>query len=769
MVVNGSPFRFGEAMLSYRPLYSVSTDTSKSIFPFFSGGQIAGDVTSIYPTQDYTATKDDKSTLMARSQRMNIKIQPHTSSGGEMTLPFIYYKDALDLSNPTLSNSRMEAVFKEMGTLTLESVTHLRSTAAANSDGVGISLFVWAENVELWGPTKITIQASKQSDEFDEVMKPSGIASTVADAAGTLAKIPTIAPYALATQVAAGKLSGLMKYFGWSNPPVLHPVQAKLPKASFLNPNPLGSYPDEVLALDPKNELTVDPRSVGSAAIDELDISRFCSRMAIVDVIDWRTSFRNGSLIAEFPVHPIYYRAEMRDRTYPKLDTVRVSMIPACYASQMFEYWRGTMVLKVRVVSSQFHRGRLSVSWDPAMSYSGSSRKEAANITHIIDLATATEMVVKIPYMSHLGMLRVSDKPVNCKTQADVDFKLWGVGAASSYTTFDWGESQLFDHINGVVQVHVINGLQVGDATADVPVVFEIGFEDMTFMCPRVEGQTLDSWYVQPAGFAAASMTDIVVQGLEAPGVSESEQTVSVDSDFKHLTKLYGGEALTSFRPLLHRTYPYKTKSKTVPTTNKITFISLTVPRFPLPPHTKVNAYLDKIPVGSTSNNTNVQVLNPISYLTPCFTGYRGSMVWKAQAGGNARSIMMHKSSSNFATAVLDFDANTPAEGFDNAYQGILASGLNGIAWSSKYLANTVSASFPQYNNLRMMPADPITMYRKPSSVTMPDVFDNDGVRVVCVNDATTDLISTIHLSVAAGTDFNMFHFVNVPDIYIRA
>jgi len=521
--------------------------------------------------------------------------------------------------------------------------------------------------------------------------------------------------------------------------------------------------------LDPKNELTIDPRSVGSTAVDELDISRFCSKMAIVDVIDWRTYHRNGSLIAEFPVHPIYYRAEMRNRESPKLDTIRVSMIPACYASQMFEYWRGTMVLKVRVVSSQFHRGRLSISWDPAMSYSGSLRKEAANITHIVDLATATEMVVKIPYLSHLGMLRVSDKPVTCKTQSDVDFKLWGVGNASSFTEFDWDESYLYDHANGVIQVHVINGLQVGDATADVPVVFEVGFEDMTFMCPRVEGQVLtnDSWTVQPTGFTAASLTDIVVQGLEAPGVSESEQRVSVDDNFKHLTKLYGGEALTSFRPLLHRTYPYKTKSAEVPSTDKIVLMALTIPRFPLPAHTKVNTYLDKVPYDATSANTNVQSLNPISYLTPCFTGYRGSLVWKAQAGGNARSIMMHKADSTFAIAKLDSQVVQPAA-FDNLYQGMMASGLNGIAWSSKYLANTVSASFPQYNNLRMMPADPITMYRKPSSVTMPDVFNNDGVRVVSVNDPTSDSLSTIHLSVAAGTDFNMFHFVNVPDIYLR-
>lgn len=770
VIVNGSPFRFGEAMLSYRPLYSISTVTNKAIFPFFSGGQIAGDVTSAYPDQNFGATQDDKSTLMARSQRQNIKIQPHTSSGGEMTLPFIYYKDALELSDPTLTNSRMEQVFRELGTLTLESVTHLRSTAPANSDGVGLTFFVWAENVELWGPSSINVQAV---DEYDEVTKPSGIASTVADAAGSLAKIPAISSYALATQMAAGKVANILRYFGWSNPPVLTPVQAKLPKASYLNPNPIGSFPDDVLALDPKNELTVDPRTVGVSARDELSISDLCSRPAIVDVIDWQVLMRNGSLIAEFPVHPVYFRSEMRTREAPKISSVRVTMIPACYVSQLFQYWRGTFVLKIRAVASQFHRGRLSVVWEPAANSSGMPRRQGANIQHVIDLATATEMTIKIPFMSHLGMLRVSDRPSTCNSQAEVDFYQWSSGNTSSINLFGWTQADLYDYINGVVQVRVLNGLQVGDTTADVPLVFEISFEDMVFMCPRIDGADVTSGdFTQvPTGMAALGLTDFTVQGMEAPGVSEDMQIVSVDDQFSQLSKLYGGEAVTSLRPLLHRTYPYKIKSRVLSVdTLKHAIYTLTVPRFPVPTHTKVDSYIDRIPYTSSTDNTNVQSTTPIAYITACFVGYRGSMVWKAHAAGKADNIVLTRSKLKFASNVISWSAfQTGANyGFDNVNQAVLGNGLNGVSWSSRYLANVASAVFPQYNNVRMMPGDVNTMYRKPSSATMPEVFENDGVRAIAFLSDLQDKRVSLYMSVAAGTDFNVFHFVNVPDIYIR-
>ena len=73
VVVNGSPFRYGCAMLSYRPLYNGNGYIStKSTCPYFSGGHIASDQDVNYPGGVVPgASGDDSCALLARSQRVS--------------------------------------------------------------------------------------------------------------------------------------------------------------------------------------------------------------------------------------------------------------------------------------------------------------------------------------------------------------------------------------------------------------------------------------------------------------------------------------------------------------------------------------------------------------------------------------------------------------------------------------------------------------------------------------------------------------------------
>lgn len=779
VLVNGSPFRYGELMLSYRPLYTKTAQSAYDKYPFFSGGQISGDVISGYPSQDYTQVKSDMSTLMARSQRPHIRIQPHISSGGEMTIPFIYYKDAIDVTSLQSSTAEWEATMREMGTLTLEQVAILRSTATANATGVSVSIYAWAENVKLWGPTGINVQSG---DEYESALTASEQASAVAEAAGKLQSIPILRPYALATQFLAGTSASVLKYFGWSNPPVLTAVQAKLPKASFLNPGPCSSFPDDVLALDPKNELTVDPRTTGSQPYDPLLISDFCARPAIVDVIDWQVTHPIDTLLAEFPIHPAYWRAEFRQRASPEMASTRVTMTPATYAAQMFEYWRGTCCIKFKVIASQFHRGRLIATWDPALLSASTLFKDAARISHVIDLASATEMTIKIPYLNHQGMLKTSHKLLSINSSTEADFKPWSDGL----NAFNWTKAELYDHANGVLQLFVLNNLQCGDATADLKIVVEISFEDMILMCPTVDNVDFTSTAL-PSALASVALSDwtdqdtpaggagVTVQGMEAPGTSEDMQMISGGAEIEEISKLYGGECVPSLRTLLHRTYFYKAKStrNTALTSGNIT--AMTLPRFPVPCHTRVNGFGERMPPTRTQgDNTNVQATNPISLITACFTGYRGSFVWKAYSMNSVDSITLTRHKPKFGitnVAWATFNTDEHLRSFD-MLTTVCNFANNGLSWTSSQLAGTVAAIIPQYNNMRMMPGDPITHYLAPKLRNVAN-FDHDGIQVTSFRGEGmgTGLgwKNTLTVSVAAGTDFNVFNFVNVPDIYIRA
>ena len=99
-LLNGSPFRYGDIMVSYKPLWAATTTyAGANEFPFFSGGVIAADLTASYPGGVPPGVlSSDKQAVLARSQRSHIHLYPQTNSGGDMILPFIYPKDALNLN-----------------------------------------------------------------------------------------------------------------------------------------------------------------------------------------------------------------------------------------------------------------------------------------------------------------------------------------------------------------------------------------------------------------------------------------------------------------------------------------------------------------------------------------------------------------------------------------------------------------------------------------------------------------------------------------------
>lgn len=781
-VVNGSPFRYGEAMVSYRPLfnYSAGSDSSStwtnSGQPFFSGGDIAGDHAheTLNPAAfSPGAVAHGDATLMARSQRMNIKLSPQTNKGGEMTLPFIYYKDALPLLDPRpIAGSLTALALKELGTLVIENVVNLTSTAAANASPVTVTLFAWAEDVEVWGPTSSTLDVVQGDDENADATKPSYVASAVADSARALSGVPIIGPYAMATSFAADAVSKILKFFGWSNPPIITGVMGIVPKTSFLNPNPRMSFADEVVALDGKNEVTVDPRTVGVPPADELCVDSFCKRSCIFDRFTWQVTDGPATALATLPVTPTYYRASWVNNPVGDFDCARVTMSPACYASQLFNLWRGTFCLRIRVVCSQFHRGRLLVSWDPNPSYATADGQAGRQISDVLDLASANELVFKVPFMSHLGMLSVFNLPVSCSTSALAGFKVWG----NRSTTTDWTTQTLYTSANGVVFISVLNELQCGDATADAVIVAETWMEDMHLAvpCSDVSSGTDD----HPTGtIAALSYNNIVIQGTEVPDGEEATDEVQVSSADEHISKLYSGEAVPSLRVLLHRTYLHRNRAiYSAPNQYFGHLMRFCFPRFPLPLHSFGLNYPDSFTIDDNRvMPTNYSNTTPIAYITSCFVGFRGGMVWKsatteAYSGKGAYFSALLKGGNVASNGSVALKSGTTQN--DNLRQRQFSNVLGAIqAGSSSSLQSSngvCSGLFPMYANWRMFPGNVNRMYEPATHSAYDNVsLGRDVVTWAGVN-STSGYFCDLLLSVSAATDFNVFGFVNVPDVYVQ-
>lgn len=784
-VVNGSPFRYGDLMVSYRPLCNLGTTADDVTngrvgFPFFSGGSIAGDYSSVgttgYPGGKVPGTVfSDKTSLMARSQRMHFHIKPQVNGGGEMRIPFMSYRDCIPLVGPSGTSGAqwLTTALKEMGTLCIEEVVPLRSTAAANSSPVTITIYAWAEGVRLWGPSNATVQGI---DEFTEAPAPSKVASAAAEVAGQLSSVPPIAPMARATQGFASAAAGAFRFLGWSNPPIVESTRDMAPRNGFINPSPVLSQQVDVLALDPRNETSVDPRSVGCSPVDELAVESFCSREAIVAVVDWNVADPTDTWLFQLPASPAHFHTSAisnSSSTVPAVPCYRFTATPATYAAQMFRFWRGDMVVKVRIVASQFHRGRLRLQWDPSVNTLTASDTSSAVISEVFDISAGEEAVFTVPYMGATGMLPVA--PLRPGTTSTLTLR-------TSLTLSEAGQAAS----NGIFGISVLNELQCGDTTASASIIVSVAWKNMKFAVPVMDGgyravasdETWSEWSGTDFMNYALGNTVTIQGGDNVTDKGQVSRVVPTSGVSDVLPMLYSGEAVPSLRSLLHRTCLYR---NLLGAAGNLSLLYFVWPRFPTPFMAKGLAYMDSSILTGTVNGpllTNQVATTPISYLTACFVGHRGSLVWHATAP-NTSDNFLTLSRANFSHAQTSttgaityggLNGTATTRGHSAVVLRSMGSGVNGMVTAANRPNGVASAVFPMYQNMRMLPGDPIPMYDESKNVSperslRPTI--GDKVCLTILPTPASGVTANYFVSVSAGHDFSVFGFVNVPDIYL--
>jgi len=144
---------------------------------------------------------------------------------------------------------------------------------------------------------------------------------------------------------------------------------------------------------------------------------------------------------------------------------VRTTSMPLCArVASMFSTWRGTMVYRFHVIKTQFHSGRLRVSFRPYV-YADSATIQnmpAFAYTEEIDLSSGTDFTFEVPFVSVRPFLH---------TYYDVKTSLTSGDARNSAT--------------GVVQISVINPLVNAPSVASsVDVLVFAYMKDAQFGAP---------------------------------------------------------------------------------------------------------------------------------------------------------------------------------------------------------------------------------------------------------------------------------------------
>jgi hypothetical protein len=741
VVVNGNGFYYGRGMFCYGPF----------------GG----------PTQDFLSRTDDVEDLVQWSQRPKIFIDPTNSMGGEMVIPWHYYRNNGWTQNQVWSS--------EMGTVWMYSPNPLKH-ANGGSESVTVSVFAWAEDVELSVLTSLDMgsltpqsgnlsdvlldpQAGDETEEANSKGVVSGPASAVAKWAGYLSGIPVIGPYATATSKAANVTADIASSFGYCKPALTKAPEPYKPTtvSALANVN----VPDVTnkLSVDHKQELTIDPVIAGIGEHDLLNIKSIASRESYLATFNWPKASAAETLLWNMRVDPVQWATTGSDFIFP-----------ACaMAALPFRYWTGTMKIRFQIVASAFHKGRLKFVYDPNQI---DGTEYNINYMKIVDIASEQDVTLEIGVGQPDTLIGHAYPGTTVISGMQNTSKL-------SYSA---------NSGNGVLGVYVVNRLTTPDSVVNndiqINVYISMG-DDFEVFVPDPYYQ---NFVMKPQSGDLAELV-LLPQSGESSGmtVPESEHTdepnapiqmksepIAVQSDNLPETNLvFTGECISSFRSMLKR---YNRFTAYCPTDYIPMDLKYQANAFPFLRGNVAGAVHTR--VGPAQYNFCNTVL--LHWVTYAFSGWRGAIRWKMIPKKSAKStvttVSRHVGSTSLGGYAFSASSSTSFASEDRAAQSVVyesgsidrqQSGHEGVAYTNSTVNPVLEWEMPFYSRYRFKQG-------KIQNVTA----GNDDTEYFSLETGTwqedgaygaVDNPAVYELWVAAGEDFQTYFWTGLPRMYYEA
>lgn len=581
--VNSQPFQAGALMLHYVP-YSEYMQSH---------------------TKWYTDTTTD---LVAASGCPHVVMNLANTTSMSFTTPYI--SPYLFFSLPQGQGSFGNVVISILSPL---------ASQAANS----VNYTIWAafEDVELRYPTDAPITTSfAQVGREIQKMESRGAISGAVRSIGTA--VADVLPY-----VGLGWLSEparfvtdagetVLKMLGFSKPSVEAPVTRvrQSPTQYFLNAD--GTDTSHKLGLSAANALATIPGWAGTDE-DEMRLDYIVSRPNYYKTFQWGTGAVADTSLYSQPNSPLWFQTLNALTSGNYAQTASLPLLSKVATN--FATWRGTLVYTFHVIKTQFHSGRLRVSFRP-LSYPKTAVADDVQFinqpgyayTDEIDLSAGTTFTFEVPY--------VSVRP-------------WMHTMYDANTAYPGGDIR--NSATGLVQVSVINPLvAAGTVASTVDVVVFVSMKDAQFASP-----------IKPT-YLPFGIPNVAQMGRAriVPTQSSSE-AMAEKRDLSMLSySTCMGENVTSIRQILKR-YSYLGRvqlnslaaTATVKGSSGNGFVL-----FPWAPVTPQNGaitnaagiqspkYVNSYTTTSGTNSTVInQYVDTYSQFYPLYSFFRGSMRYK--------------------------------------------------------------------------------------------------------------------------------------------
>lgn len=582
--------------------------------------------------------------LINHSQRPHLYLNPSTCKGGCLCVPFFHPQNYLrSNSNIVPANSMLR--------VNLDSVTPLRQLNAGTDD-ITITVFAHLEDVVLSGPTtQLSAQAGScvtnfaifelqsQGSEYKTSGVVSGPASAVAAIAGRLTELPCIGPFALATSIGATAVGGIARLFGYSKPPQISDVTRVRNTPSTNLALCEGTDMSQKLTVTAKQEISIDPRTVGMPVEDNLSLDYFTKRESIYASFTWDPTRVVGAYLFASAIHPML-EATDTTATPPQVIYDPTSL---SFVSRMFSEWSGSIKIRFQIIASQYHRGRMVVFYDPI----GLAGSVAASPPYnqifntIIDLAEGRDFTLTFNWQREVPYCAIKNN-----TDSTEDF--------TTVDPISFVPSQ--DYANGAFYVSVVNELTTPDAVTPVEVLLSISAgDDFELVNPSGTNMELGAFDLGAQSgecLTTFSLFDLQPQSAvevlpdeeNAPEEETNEITVTSDATVHRDEKalMFYGERVTSLRQLLKRSCYYRTITS-YSSSSDVRSVLWRLRAMPLAPGYDPNGQ-DTVTGGVQYNLVNYTY---ITYLRRAFAGWRGSIRWKFFPASNLGKVSVQRATGS--------------------------------------------------------------------------------------------------------------------------
>jgi hypothetical protein len=465
-MLNGTAFHYGRLLIDYQPLKD-----------------------DIVANSYDTLTMDGKYVLadfVGATQRPHVMLDPSNNQGAELSLPFMFYKNKFNTVNGDYYFIG-RLVYSEIADL-----GHVNSSGAVTD--LTVTTYAWMEDVKLTTPTGMSaydqafaFRSATPSSKIpptyvplqQELLEPqsgideygkgpiSRVAGTVANVASRFTNIPMLRNYAMATQLGATAIGNIATLFGYSAPvdfsfTHVHPKAKK----GIAVCNDMDDV--DKLTVDAKQELTLDPSTVGLNNVDELNINYIAGRESFLTRCVWADTFASDTCLFSAVVDPgIVVK-------YTDISNDEENHLPPCsFAALPFRYWRGSLKYRFTVVCSRFHKGRLKICWDPyALPLVGAPYPNTT-FTTIVDISDTTDFVVVVGWGASTSYRDVM--PGVILSQDDM-FTTSGTVSPASPVTYQYSAAP---YGNGAIALYVENILTTSsDVAEDIQILVSISAGD---------------------------------------------------------------------------------------------------------------------------------------------------------------------------------------------------------------------------------------------------------------------------------------------------